>query len=83
MVWLRHRQPSATAGGSLASRVGEMRDKVVYSSWLQNSHNCAHMHCDVDLRSRRMWAASYRLTRLIMNEDSHVLGVLTPAASVS
>jgi len=34
--------------------------------------NCAHMHCDVDLRSRRMWAASYRLTRLIMNEDSHV-----------
>ena len=33
---------------------------------------CAHMHCDVDLRSRRMWAASYRLTRLIMNEDSHV-----------
>eukprot|EP01043_Picozoa_sp_COSAG02_P059813 COSAG02_NODE_7689_length_2894_cov_3.097674_1_plen_41_part_10 len=31
---------------------------------------CAHMHCDVDLRSRRMWAASYRLTRLIMNEDS-------------
>ena len=30
------------------------------------------MHCDVDLRSRRMWAASYRLTRLIMNEDSHV-----------
>ena len=36
------------------------------------STNCAHMHCDVDLRSRRMWAASYRLTRLIMNEDSHV-----------
>jgi len=34
--------------------------------------DCAHMHCDVDLRSRRMWAASYRLTRLIMNEDSHV-----------
>ena len=33
---------------------------------------CAHMHCDVDLRSRRMWAASYQLTRLIMNEDSHV-----------
>ena len=30
------------------------------------------MHCDVDLRSRRMWAASYRLTRLVMNEDSHV-----------
>ena len=35
-------------------------------------HYCAHMHCDVDLRSRRMWAASYRLTRLIMNEDFHV-----------
>ena len=30
------------------------------------------MHCDVDLRSRRMWAASYRLTRLIMDGDSHV-----------
>jgi len=40
-------------------------------SSLEKFH-CAHMHCDVDLRSRRMWAASYRLTRLIMNEDSHV-----------
>ena len=36
-------------------------------------HNCAHMHCDVDLRSRRMWAASYRLTRLVMNESSELL----------
>ena len=34
---------------------------------------CAHMHCDVDLRSRRMWAASYRLTRLVMNESSELL----------
>ena len=33
----------------------------------------AHMHCDVDLRSRRMWAASYRLTRLVMNESSELL----------
>ena len=31
------------------------------------------MHCDVDLRSRRMWAASYRLTRLEMNENSEYL----------
>ena len=31
------------------------------------------MHCDVDLRSRRMWAASYRLTRLVMNESSELL----------
>ena len=31
------------------------------------------MHCDVDLRSRRMWAASYRLTRLEMNESSELL----------
>ena len=30
------------------------------------------MHCDVDLRSRRMWAASYRLTRLAMNENSEL-----------
>ena len=35
--------------------------------------DCAHMHCDVDLRSRRMWAASYRLTRLEMNESSELL----------
>ena len=34
---------------------------------------CAHMHCDVDLRSRRMWAASYRLTRLVMYESSELL----------
>ena len=39
---------------------------------LREHPNCAHMHCDVDLRSRRMWAASYRLTRLVMYEDSHV-----------
>ena len=26
------------------------------------------VHCGVDLRPRRMWAASYRLTRLEMNE---------------
>ena len=31
------------------------------------------MHCDVDLRSRRMWAASYRLTRLVMYESSELL----------
>ena len=31
------------------------------------------MHCDVDLRSRRMWAASYRLTRLVMCESSELL----------
>eukprot|EP01043_Picozoa_sp_COSAG02_P000430 COSAG02_NODE_7_length_64539_cov_120.393482_63_plen_191_part_00 len=36
-------------------------------------YNCAHMHCDVDLRSRRMWAASYLLTRLVMNENSQCL----------
>ena len=33
----------------------------------------AHMHWDVDLRSRRMWAASYRLTRLVMYESSELL----------
>ena len=36
-------------------------------------NNCAHMHFDVDLRSRRMWAASYRLTRLEMKENSEYL----------
>ena len=36
-------------------------------------NDCAHMHCDVDLRSRRMWAASYRLTRLVMYESSEFL----------
>ena len=47
--------------------------RLANSKAYENLHyDCAHMHCDVDLRSRRMWAASYRLTRLIMNEDSHV-----------
>eukprot|EP01043_Picozoa_sp_COSAG02_P004542 COSAG02_NODE_120_length_35326_cov_39.000823_2_plen_149_part_00 len=43
------------------------------TSWPDSLPNCAHMHWDVDLRSRRMWAASYRLTRLVMNENSELL----------
>ena len=50
----------------IPTQLTEARIDLIYNN------NCAHMHCDVDLRSRRMWAASYRLTRLIMNEDSHV-----------
>ena len=62
---------------SIARRVayyntGSKCDQERRVNWSRG--DCAHMHCDVDLlvRSRRMWAASYRLTRLIMNEDSHV-----------
>ena len=47
-------------------------DHCMLSRFNKQYDYCAHMHCDVDLRSRRMWVASYRPTRLIMNEDSHV-----------
>ena len=48
-------------------------NSLLFGEFSRKITHCAHMHCDVDLRSRRMWAASYRLTRLEMNENSEYL----------
>ena len=53
--------------------MGCCADDTCYNTLADPFDHCAHMHCDVDLRSRRMWAASYRVTPLVMNESSELL----------